>query len=254
MGLGDELMSAGHARWLSERRGGGKIEILDRVRQRRWHPLWERMRWVARPGERDVVGFVLSGPGARPYIARATPARWIWSAYTPHPCPVALTPEERAFGEQAAGLVLLAPSIKRGASPNKAWPASSWAALARLLQTLGVAVAQLEQPGGDDVPLDVPRRLGAPTIWHAAALISAARCLVTHEGALHHLAAGLAARSVVIRGGYVGVEQTGYRLPSQTELAAPGEACGWRIPCEHCRHAMAAIAPERVASAVLEGR
>lgn len=254
MGLGDELMAAGHARWLSDRRGGGKVEILDRVRQRRWHGLWERMPWVARPGERDVVGGVVNGPGVRPYIARSSPARWTWADYTCHPCPIVLTDDERAFGARAAGLVLLAPAIKRGASPNKLWPTERWRALARLLMSLGAPVAQLEQPGGDDVALDVPVRLAAPTLWHAGALIAAARCLITHEGALHHLAAGLAARSVVIRGGYVGVRQTGYGLACQLELAAPGDACGWRIPCEHCIDAMAAITPERVARAVLEGR
>lgn len=246
-------MAAGHARWLSDRRGGGKVEILDRAHQRRWHELWERMPWVARPGEPGAVGGILNGPGARPYISRRSPARWTWAPYTPHPCPIILTGEEIAFGERAAGLVLLAPSIKRGASPNKAWPTASWVALARLLAAAGARVAQLEQPGGDDVVLDVAVRLAAPTIWHAAGLILSSRCLVTHEGALHHLAAGLAARSVVIRGGYVGVEQTGYRLPSQTELAAPGDACGWRIVCEHCRAAMAEITPARVADAVLSG-
>jgi hypothetical protein len=49
------------------------------------------MPWVARPGDRDVVGGIVNGPGVRPYIARSSPARWTWSEYVSHPCPIVLT-------------------------------------------------------------------------------------------------------------------------------------------------------------------
>jgi ADP-heptose:LPS heptosyltransferase len=78
----------------------------------------------------------------------------------------------------------------------------------------------------------------------AAATLSRARAAVLPEGGLHHAAAAVGVKSIVIYGGYISPQQTGYNL--HENIFTGGEPCGMRIPCRHCEKAMASIAPEMV--------
>ena len=65
-----------------------------------------------------------------------------------------------------------------------------------------------------------------------------------NEGGVHHTAATVEAKGVVIFGGFIPPEITGYDF--HTNLFTGGEACGSRYSCKHCKAAMEAIGVDEV--------
>ena len=218
------------------------MAILDKAGRRRWHPLWERSNCIARPGEPGEFPGILNGPSCRPYIdyQRSTKDRWWFTGWRP-PMP------GQVFGVQpdarAAGLVLVEPHIKATASPNKQW--GRWQELVRSFP--GVPWAQLGNAG--TTWLAGVERLETRDFRDACSLIAGCATAVLPEGGLHHVAAALDRRVVVLFGGYLRPQTTGY--PTHINLAVDDpEALGWRIRHPACASAWSRITPDAIQTAV----
>lgn len=225
MGIGDELMAAGAARRERARLQYGPVGVVDRWGRRRWHPIWDYCPDVARPEVRAPV--ITNAGKARPYIdwPGSDATRWKFIPYRPEPARVELPADVRAWAEQYRGRVVIESRIKAGAPVNKQW--GKWSEL------------QARRP---DIPwLPMPE---LPSFIHALAVLSVARAAVLPEGGLHHGAAAMGLRAVVIFGGYVSPANTGYDM--HRNLFTGGEPCGNRQPCAHCREAMSQITPAMV--------
>lgn len=252
MGLGDELMAAGLARARRARDPQQRrVRILDRDKRPRWHPLWERNRDLVRPGESGDFISIINGPGARPYIADKAPTRWTWKPCDNVSARMSFSQQERLFASaQISGpCVVIETTIKAKASPNKQWPARQWEAFVDLARGAGLELVQLGQV--DAAPWGV-RYIHTPDFRSAMATLARASAYVGHEGAMHHAAAAVGVPAVVIHGGYIAPQVTGY--PGQVALFKESKdwplGCGARQPCEHCRKAMAAIEPQDVLDAL----
>lgn len=253
MGFGDEVMAAGQARLVRERDPAGRrVRILDRSKRVRVHEIWQGNGDIVPPGVAGNFLYVLNGPGARPYIAEKRPDRWMWKDWPEGAPPrgtVVLTPREREYGLSGIRRIVLEPNIKAKASPNKDWGWIRWNRLAWILQERhGLRITQLG-------PLGTPLLEGADMVCtnsfrEACAVIANSRACVLPEGGLHHAAAAFGVPAVVIFGGFIAPRHTGYA--GHVNVFTGGEACGMRVPCEHCREAMAKIAPEAVAEHLLE--
>lgn len=134
------------------------------------------------------------------------------------------------------------------AGDNKQWPTERYAALADALKReTGLRVVQL-------VPPYVRALFGAvevirtPTFRHALAVLKRAELYIGPEGGLHHGAAAVDTKAVVIFGGFNTPRSTGY--PWHANLTV-GEPCGTIAPCPHCRDAMASIGVDQVLDAAL---
>lgn len=190
----------------------------------------------------------VNSPGHRPYIKLKTAERWYWNKYRPEPADVVLTEAELLFGRTAKGAVVLEPNVKNIGHRNKDWGWRHWSQLAYLLHKEGIApVVQILRPG--DATLTV-RPVQAITFRSALACLKHARLYVGPEGGLHHGAAAMRTPAVVIYGGFVSPETTGY--DQHRNLFTGGEACGLRTDCPHCRKAMNAITPEMVLHEIKE--
>lgn len=236
MGLGDELMALGQAR-----RAGCKVRILDRHLEPRWHWLWEGAPYVARLGEPGDFPVIVNGPGARPYIdyRRSTKDRWVFTRWRPAPGEVfGVGPAARASGR-----ILIEPHIKATASPNKQW--GRWQELVSLHPDLPWA-----QPGNPGTRwLDGVERLETRDFREACNLLAACATAVLPEGALHHAAAALGRRVVVLFGGYLRPSLTGYDSHINLAVDDP-EAVGWRMKHRACARAWSRITPDTVRTAV----
>jgi len=234
-------MTMGQARrYLTDHNLRGSVAVLDRRGERRWHPIWLGCREIAGLHERKVAGCITSGAEARPYIhyPATTPERW---AFVPNwrgrGCPGRLpgiVPDRRAIG-----LVLVEPTIKAGASPNKQW--GQWQRLVDMAP---------EIPWGQIGTLETQYLRGvvplpAHTFHDAAGLIAAADCCVLPEGGLHHAAAALFRRAIVLFGAYIPPTVTGYDCHANLWVDDP-EAVGWRLPNERCADAWQKITPDLV--------
>lgn len=246
MGWGDELMVTGRVRELQahDRR---KVRVVYE-RPNRWFEAYDHNPRMAVPAEQGE--FQILRPrvnGLRPYCSAKTPERWTWQAYRPPVGELYLTPRERAFGAQYAGRVIVEPHIKGAASPNKQWGWLRWNKLAWLLAQRGIRVTQIGAPGV--ALLEGVECIETPSLRHAAAVIAVARAVVVPEGGLHHTAAVFNVPAVVIYGGFISPEVTGYagQVPLFVKTDEHPLGCGWRTPCAHCAKAMASITPEAVA-------
>lgn len=241
-------MAAGAAR-ASYARTGRRVQIFDRNGQPRWHPLWEGLQYIARPGETGAFDRITNGPGVRPYHTGKSNERWTYNLdFRADRAEIVLTDAELAFGAQLAGRIIVEPHIKAKASPNKQWGWVRWNKLAYLARERGIVVTQLGIDG--TATLEFADFVATPTIRHAAAVLRHARAAVLPEGGLHHLAAAVGLPSVVLFGGFTPVELTGYE--GHVNIGASlGDACGMRVPCKHCEQWMASITPERVLDELL---
>ncbi len=241
MGLGDEIMVTGIARRMQEKQPL-PVRVLDKRGRPRWHCIWDGNRRLATPGFEGRVQTLINGPQRRPYVVRETEQRWVWRDWV---CPVGeihLSERERDFGAGLAGRVILEPSLKPKASPNKDWGWARWVQLARELLTRGHAVAQMG-------PAGTPRLPGVELIHtasfrEACAVLAASRLAILPEGGLHHAAAALGTAAIVIFGGYISPQQTGYS--HQVSLFTGGTPCGRRSSCPHCVEAMSRISVAEV--------
>lgn len=254
MGLGDELMAAGRAEMHSRKKlAGAPVHILDRHGRPRWHELWFGNPHIAAPTG-EAAGQLVDGPGARPYIVDIQPDRFVWSMnYHAIRCTLPIMRMDLAWEEllrrtpdvagMAPGAILVEPNLKRTATRNKQWPWSHWQAFAALARDAGI---QLVQVGSGTSRRELPyaHQVHTATPFEALAVLDRCRAYVGHEGFFHHAAAALVKPAVVIFGGYISPEVTGYA--GHRNLFTGGEACGRRIACPHCEVAMAAITPQQV--------
>lgn len=229
---------------------GKKFRILTKRGEHYWHEVFAGNPNIARPGERSDgdIGFVNSH---RMYIVDKTKERRTFREYKPHPAPLKLNAAAMDMAKRAKGAVVFNPSIKRNASPNKDWGIERWQRLVE--KTSGsVKWIQMVEPGVKRMRFAEP--IETPSFQCAVGLIKGARAAVLHEGALHHAAAALGTPAVVIFGSYVGPKVTGYEGHRNLFIHSDEFplGCGMRIPCQHCKNAMALITPEMVAQNLME--
>lgn len=261
MGFGDEIMAAGEAR-RAQQTDPRPVAVAGRDGRARWHRLWRGNPRIATPGQVAAgldVQWIANGPGRRPYLDYAAmrrdwesvlPGRPFTSEVRDARLPWRYTSWRAAPGElfvprlEPRGYVVVEPSLKPGASPNKDWGRARWQALVRLLPDLDWV--QLGPPGV--ALLEGVRHVPSPTFESACTALSGAAAAVLPEGGLHHAAAALSVPAVVIFGAMTSPANTGYAGHVNLFDAAGGESpCGQRVPCAHCARAMAAIRPEIVA-------
>jgi ADP-heptose:LPS heptosyltransferase len=158
------------------------------------------------------------------------------------------TPAELAFAEPYRGMVMIEPNVKAIGHTNKAWRWDRWR------QTLERVLTEVQQTPliCSPTPEAADRMSGGgavgvvtPTFRHACAVLSVCKAFVGTEGGLMHAAAAVGTPAVVLFGGFISPEVTGYA--SHTNLfTGSGLGCGARIDCQHCRDAMDRISVDRV--------
>lgn len=241
MGWGDELIASGQAK-LAQRADSRKVRIVGADGLPRWHAAWLNNPRIAAPGESGAQRLV-NGPSARPYIERKTSRCWHWKEFRPEPGELYFDESERCFASSVPKpWIVVEPLLKASASPNKQWGWERWCEFARLAQMEGLRLTQLGPPGIARLPNSA--WIETSSYRTGCAVLARAVAYVGHEGGLHHAAAALGVRGVVIYGGFISPAQTGYDL--HRNLFTGGDPCGMRMTCRHCERAMAAIEPAQV--------
>jgi hypothetical protein len=239
VGYGDELMVTGHCRVLQQK-DPRKVR-LD-YGKRLWNEVFDHNPRIAHGYDKDVQVYYPRVNGLRPYCRGKTLERWTWQDYRPPVGELYFQPDELMLADQYRPDVVIEPTLKGGASPNKDWGLRNWEALVALMSRAGIRAVQLGRP--DTRVLAGASLIHTSNFRRACAVLSRARAAVVHEGGLHHGAAAVGVPAVVIYGGFISPRQTGYDL--HTNLFTGGEPCGWRTPCKHCASAMAKITPDMV--------
>lgn len=220
---------------------GARVLIRGKRGEPKWHPAWEGNPYIARPGEPHQD--VMSQHELRPYIEDKSDERWTWREYSPIPAHIELSARAQEIARHVYGAVVFNPSIKRGASPNKDWGLNQWKTL--VARNPEIRWVQIGDVG---VRIRGAEPVATGDFIAACGALAGAAAVVVHEGALHHAAAALQKRAIVIRGGYISPRVTGYAHQDDLYVAHPDYplGCGYRVHCAHCEAAMVAITPKSV--------
>lgn len=258
MGIGDEIMASGHA--LAEhRRTGKRVQILDVAGRPRFDVMWHGLPWIAQPHERGDFAQVSNGPQCRPYIAypfgREIGQRFTAWRARDHVGAIALTPAEQREARalttglgRAGEFFVIEPTLDPKSNPNKQWGADNWAELAGRMLAADLTVVQLG-PQPVRVAPGV-RFIRTRSFRLAAAVLARAAGAVLPEGGMHHAAGALGVPAVVLFGGHISPQTTGYVTHVNLADFGEGSPCGRWQPCGHCRDVWQRIAPADVLAAL----
>jgi hypothetical protein len=257
VGYGDEIMASGVAEQMFRRRPDRPVAIYDKRNQQRWSELWAHNPAIAtiEDVERGLrVQRLTNGEGCRPYISYPFTATsgitfTDWRARD-HVGRLYFTDEELAHGRRLRAdigpFVVMEPDVKPLTTPNKAWGLERFAAVVESLAD----VTFLRMHGPDCQPFPPVKDLQFATFRDACAVLASADGYVGTEGGYHHAAGALRKPGVVIFGGFISPETTGYPWHINLADSGPGSPCGRWKPCDHCTEAMARIQVEDVVVAV----
>lgn len=257
MGMGDEIMAAGQARWWHHY-SGGRVRITDRHHRGRWHELWENLPYIVRPDEYQVSCTEIQNcSGARPYIkypfTHETGCTFSdWKA-ADHPGEIILSTEElltvEHFKDVFGDFVLIEPSptIK---NPNRRWFRERWQVVADATDR---DVHWVQPQHRDTRPLQGVVQCATPRgLRELAALVYASQGVVAVEGGLAHMAAALGKPAVVLWGGCTSAANLSYPTHVNIVDGGPGSPCGRWTPCRHCDDVWQGLSVKVVIDHVLE--
>mgnify|MGYP002737734938 CR=1 FL=1 len=236
MGIGDEIMALGHAQKVYKE-VNRPVSIVDKNGNIRWHYIWDGAPEVTnREGYR-----IVNGPQARPYIQYpftvAKGQRFTGWKAKDHIAKLYLTPQELAFGNGLEDYVLIEPNLDPQSNQNKQW--KQW----QVLVDLTPDVKYLQVGPKNTRILRNVRHIETPTFRDACGVINSVKACVLPEGGLHHAAGALNKKAVVIFGGHISTEITGYDCHINIGTTEP---CGRWTKCFHCEQIMNNITPEFV--------
>lgn len=240
MGWGDDLMTTGIVKRAYARVGRPLCVGDGRIR---WSPLFDGNPKIAKRAEHGAL-WVRSFEGRRPYIdyANSTPEHYAWNReFRAEPGEIYLTRDELAPYARLAGYVYIEPNCKGEITANKDWGFDLW-------QTVVAKLPEVRFVQGQGRRLVGVEQVDTPSFRHACAALALCDGFVGTDGGLHHAAAALEKRAVIVWGGYAPPASLGYQ--THVNLCAATRWCGSRAPCEHCRKALDAISVEKVVEAI----
>lgn len=138
---------------------------------------------------------------------------------------------------------------RKDCAPNKQWPFDRYAWVAEKLKADGHEIVQPIYKGAN-YRIACARPIETPDLRHAAAVLQRADLYIGAEGGLHHAAAAVGTKGVVLFGGFIRPSVTGYE--THTNIAGSDRFCGSFKACPHCKQAMEAIDAEQVYRAAKE--
>ena len=265
MGLGDNVMATGFAKGAKAR--GKRIAFGDGVKiiwDHHSKEVFDQNPNIAVPGsEQDSdIEWVRFHRGHRQYATMVGAIRWQWNMRFKAPVgEFFFTKEEINLAHMMPRptnrkVVVIEPSVPsfKSVAPNKSWGSERYQEVARELFKAGHLVVQIVH-SGSALRLDRAVPIPAKTYRQAAAMLKRADLVICPEGGFHHAAAAVGTRAVVIFGGFIPPQVTGYDFHVNL-IGNATHFCGGLHPCNHCRSALDSITVKDVvdpAIAILKG-
>lgn len=255
MGYGDDIMATGLARGMKER---GKRAAFGDGKKIIWGP-WSAEMFKYNPnvaipgseGSKDLewIGYY---KGKRNYNTQAN-GKWIWN-YEFSPTPGQFYFDDRE-NEITAGFkedfVVVEPNVpwQKSVAGNKDWGQEKYQDLTDRLIKSGVKVVQFGHKNTRRF-LQGAKLVTLGNFRQVIAALSRARLYVGPEGGMHHASAAVGIHAVVLFGGFIPPQVTGYQ--THVNLTGTDKACGNLTDCAHCREAMQRITVDEVEQRVRE--
>lgn len=243
MGFGDDVITTALAKRAFQQIGkkvrpGNGVEV-------EWSAVFDHSPYL----DKSSGPWLKCSTGHRPYIdyAKCEQGRFAWNyGFKVEPGHIELTADERKAYPQR-DFVMIEPNTKRAlGNNNKDWGFEKWQEVVRVMPH--VRFLQAVGNGKQFVALQGVEAVDTKSFRDACALLSHASLFVGTDGGLHHAAAALGVRAVVVWGGFAPPSILGYDM--HTNLCKARDWCGSLTNCMHCRQAMDSISIDEVVSAI----
>jgi len=173
--------------------------------------------------------------------------------YRPKPGEIYLTSDEikRAQNKilNAKNFIYIEPNIGNSLvhGSNKDWGFKKWQLVVNSLPNL--TFVQAGEPGSRKLKNVIS--IETSNIRDAFALLSLSKFYIGPEGGMHHAAAALDKKAIVIFGGVTSPESTGYDFHINLyNDDHPDSPCGRSYPCDHCKESMEKITVQDVIDSI----
>ncbi len=248
MGFGDEILATGLARGAAKR--GKKIAFGD-TRKIVWGPwsaeIFKDNPNIALPGQEHGknIEWIDHYKGHRLYNHQEN-GRWIWNMdFRVTPGEFYFDDAELKLAQRKGGFVVIEPNVPwwKPVAVNKDWGEANYNKLAKELFDRGCDLVQFKHKNTRRIIPDA-KLIEHDQFRKSISVLSKAALYVGPEGGMHHAAAAVGVRAVVLFGGFIPPEIMGY--DNQINLTGGAKACGNIQPCIHCKRAMEAISVDDV--------
>lgn len=240
MGYGDQLLASGIAR-RARQKHPDRVICIGNGHEVEWSEVFENNPYVSKEIVEGCI-WVHSHKGYRPYVdyTKTTAEKFAWKKdFKAEAGELYLREEEKRWSE--SGFVYIEPNVKGWLGPNKDWGFERWQAVVNALPEIRF----IQGPGRK---LEGVEQMETKSFRDACALLDRALLFVGTDGGLHHAAAALGKKAVVIWGGFTHPRNLGY--DTHINLHSGTEPCGNLKPCTHCVKAMDQITVKRVAETI----
>jgi ADP-heptose:LPS heptosyltransferase len=242
MGLGDEIMATGIAKRLYKETGK-KVAFGHNGRpvfNQDSSLIFKNNPKIVQPGE-STDGVVWSDfvRGNRQYFKGVSGGKMQWNAdFKAEAGEFYFTEEDKiTFPEQP--FIVVEPNTKQTvSSDNKQWPIEN---MQWVVDNIDIPVIQFDY--GKRL-LNGVLPVKTRNIRESAYILKHSELIISMEGGLHHAAAAVGCKAVVLFSGYISPKITGYDF--HENIFKADTVCGSLKSCNHCRDSLLKISKEEV--------
>ena len=263
MGVGDGLMASGEVKELRIQNPNAKFIIGDGIRSY-WNEVFDNNPYIIRGSEinkHKKIIWIKNYEGNRPYRSyekNLPKNKYNWVKYKPKKGEFFFTEKEKEFSKQIIStvkkkignkkLIFIEPHVKKRLGfENRDWGFSKWQQVVEEVNN-DYEFIQITYQGRQVINGCI--NLDGLNFRSSAAILSMCDLFLGPEGGMAHAAAATVKKAVVIWGGHISPEITGYDFHSNLYNEHPMSPCGSKLVCSHCKEGLNKIKVKNVVNEI----
>ena len=259
MGVGDALMAVGEVRELKKKNPNAKFIIGDEIRSY-WNEVFDNNPDIIRGSEAknyNEVIWVKNYEGNRPYKNygdKFPKDKYNWKKYKVLRGEFYFTKKEIYVAENAMKaikknigkkkIIFIEPHVKKRLGyENKDWGFHNWQNVVKELSSL---YTFLQITYAERQPIKGTININGLDFRTSSAILSMCDLFLGPEGGMMHAAAATNRKAVIVWGGHISPDITGYDFHNHLYNTHPLSPCGSKNVCMHCLEELKKITTKEV--------
>lgn len=266
MGVGDALMASGEVRELRQKNSKLKFVIGDGKRSY-WNEVFDNNPYIIRGSEisnHKEVLWINNYEGNRPYrnYGKNFPKNnYNWKkTFKAKKGEFFFTDKEMKLADQiilnirkkigTKKLIFIEPHVKKRLGfQNRDWGFEKWQ---KIVNDLNGIYEFIQITYGNNEAIKGIINVHGLNFRVSSAILSRCNLFIGAEGGMHHAAAATDKKAVVIFGGHISPQITGYNFHKNLYANIEKSPCGAKDCCKHCEKSMSLITPKIVMESIIE--
>ena len=264
MGVGDALMASGEVKELRKKNPDAKFIIGDGKRSY-WNEVFDHNPHIIRGSEINnytQIIWINNYEGNRPYrnYGDEFPKdNYNWKkTFRPKKGEIFFNNDEKKLSEKVISsikkkignkkIIYIEPHVKKRLGyENRDWGINKWQDVVLKLKD---QFEFIQITYGENIPLKGCINIHGLNFRNSVAVLSKCDLFIGTEGGMHHAAAATSRKSIVIFGGHISPEITGYNDQINLYTNSEKSPCGVKTVCKHCKESMGKISTEMVVNQI----